>query len=107
MMCKVCGESFEDTAIRRGYDEYPYGEESVWQCTHGACPACGAQDFAEEQVCVQCGESVSEDLTNGFCRYCKEELEQTLEWICGMLTPAQMRWMSEHPDWIERGNMLC
>lgn len=108
MKCRVCGECFEDAQTRRGYDEYPYGESYVSVCTHGLCPVCGADDLAEEYVCAQCGEeTVETEMTDGFCRFCAEELEQTLDWICSMLSPAQMRWMREHPEWIERGDAVC
>ena len=108
MMCKVCGERFLETDVSRGYEEYPYGEAQVRACIHSCCPSCGSQELCEEGVCVQCGEEVNEaDMVNGFCRFCAEELEQTLEWILSMLTPAQIRWIAAHPEWIERGETVC
>ena len=108
MICNVCGEQFADSQIRRGYDDYPYGERLVTVCTHGVCPVCGSDDLRDECVCAQCGEEVLEtDMNDGFCRYCAEETEQTLDWMCSMLSPAQRRWIMEHPEWIERGEMGC
>ncbi len=108
MMCRVCSQRFEDTRIKRIYDEYPYGDGYEAVCTNGVCPCCGSEEIVEEARCLQCGEDVSDaDLVNGFCRFCAEELEQTLDWIVSMLTPAQRRWMADHPEWVERGDGVC
>lgn len=103
MRCRECGEQIADREVRSGYDVYPYGEGSACACTHAVCPVCGSDDLAEECACAQCGEEVSQaELKNGFCRFCEEELSQTLEWIRSMLTPMQLRWMREHPEWSEQ-----
>ena len=108
MICRMCGERFAQERTKDGYDAYPYGERYERICTHGVCPVCGADDFEREAVCLQCGEEVNEaDVSDGFCRFCTEELEQTLDWICSMLTPAQRRWIHEHPDWTLRGESGC
>ena len=99
MICRVCGCRAADSDLVGGYDEYPYGEGVVRECTHAVCPECGADDLSEEQCCIECGEEVaSEDLADGFCRFCMEELGQTVEWLRSMLSPAQRRWIAEHSD---------
>ncbi len=103
MMCRVCGCCFSGSEVKKGYDEYPYGEGYIPVCTHAFCPECGADEWCEEDCCVQCGEEMPEsELANGFCRFCLEELEQTADWIRSMLSPAQKRWFAEHPEWIEK-----
>jgi len=99
MICRVCGGRIADRDVLGGYDEHPYGNGFAVECTHAVCPECGSDELSEEQCCVECGEEVAVgDLTGGFCRYCMEEMEQTLEWIRSMLSPAQRRWMAEHPE---------
>lgn len=108
MRCQKCGERFAEFRTANGYDEYPWGETYEQVCTHGVCPICGADELEQETVCAQCGCEVARaDMKDGFCRFCSEELEQTLEWICSMLTPAQQNWMLEHPEWVTRGETVC
>ena len=100
MKCQRCGETF--TQMQDGYDEVPYGSRHERVCTHARCPYCGAEETEEDYICVQCGEEVcGSDISDGFCRFCAEELEQTLDWIRSMLTPAQQKWMRMHPEWTE------
>ena len=102
MKCQCCGESFAQ--MRDGYDDIPYGARYERVSTHTVCPFCGAQETEEEYLCAQCGEEVCEsDMSDGFCRFCAQDLEQTLEWMCSMLTPAQREWMRMHPEWVEMG----
>ena len=108
MFCHVCQEHFDEHEMKAGYDRYPYGDREEEVCTHGVCPICGADDLSREAICVQCGEEdINGTLRDGFCHYCHEELEQTLDWIVSMLSPAQCRFLADHPEWIERSETLC
>ena len=99
MICQVCGGRFEGSEMNVLYESVPYGDTFLRREAACCCPECGSEHISEECCCEECSAATAEEeLEEGLCRLCAEEAQQAIEWMWGMLSPAQRRYAVSHID---------
>ena len=98
LICLDCGKVFDDEDVCTVFDQV--GELATDGKDMDVCPYCKGNYIVEAHKCENCEEYFcEEDLSDGFCDKCGEELINRFNYIWKTFSEEEKEFLQDNYDW--------